>query len=65
MSKVMGILSNFSIFSMPTDQIWSCHVTQDVNFELCYFFVILHLILFDMGFFEPSVMGGGHEGPPS
>ena len=24
------------------------------------------LILFDMGFFEPSVMGGGgHEGPPS
>ena len=23
------------------------------------------LTLFDMGFFEPSIMGGGHEGPPS
>ena len=22
-----------------------------------------NLTLFDMGFFEPSVMGGGHEGP--
>ena len=30
---------------MPTHQIWSCHVTQVVNFEFFYFVLILHLIL--------------------
>ena len=45
MSNVMGIFSNFSIFSMPADQIWLCLVTQDVNFEFFYFVVILHLIV--------------------
>ena len=29
MSKVMGILSNVGLFH----QIWSCHVTQEANFE--------------------------------
>ena len=33
MSKVMGILSNLGSFTMPTHQIWSCHVTQYANFE--------------------------------
>ena len=34
-----------ALFMMPTHQIWSCHVTQDANFEFFYFFLILHLIL--------------------
>ena len=33
MSKVMAILSNLALFTMPAHQIWSCHVTQEANFE--------------------------------
>ena len=46
MSKVMGIFVKFwHSFKMPAHQIWSCHVTQDVNFEKFYLVLILHLIL--------------------
>ena len=46
MSKVMGIYVNFwHFFTMPSLQIWSCHVTQEANFEIILFFLILHLIL--------------------
>ena len=38
MSKGMGILSNFGFYTMPAHQIWSCHVTQDANFEHILFF---------------------------
>ena len=31
--KSYGIWSNFGFFTMPADQIWSCHVTQEANFE--------------------------------
>ena len=34
-----------ALFTMFTHQIWSCHVTQDANFEKFYFVLILHLIL--------------------
>ena len=34
-----------AVFTMPAHQIWSCHVTQDANFEIFYFALILHLIL--------------------
>ena len=44
MPNVMGIFSNFDIFFNAHNQIWSCHVTQDVNFEIFYFVLILHLI---------------------
>ena len=33
MSKVMGIFSNLGLFYSPAHQIWSCHVTQEANFE--------------------------------
>ena len=33
-----------ALFTMPAHQIWSCHVTQDPNFEIFYFVLILHLI---------------------
>ena len=32
----MGIFSNFGIFFNAHDQIWSCHMTQDVNFEILF-----------------------------
>ena len=38
MSKVMNVWSNFGFFTMPTHQIWSCHVTQKANFENFLFF---------------------------
>ena len=34
-----------ALLTKPAHQIWSCHVTQDANFELFYFVIILHLIL--------------------
>ena len=34
-----------ALFTMPAHQIWSCHVTQDANFEIFYYLLILHLIL--------------------
>ena len=34
-----------ALFTMPTHQIWLCHVTQDANFENFYFVLILDLIL--------------------
>ena len=40
----MSIFVKFWLFTMPTHQIWSCHVTQDANF-IFYFVLILHLIL--------------------
>ena len=46
MSKVLGIFVKFwHIFTMPAHQIWSYHVTQEANFELFYFVLILLLIL--------------------
>ena len=34
MSEVMGIFVKFlAFFMMPAHQIWSCHVTQEANFE--------------------------------
>ena len=39
MSKVLGILVKILAFlTMPTHQIWSCHVTQEANFENFLFF---------------------------
>ena len=38
MSKVMGIFVKFwPFFTMPARQMWSCHVTQEANFENCLF----------------------------
>ena len=38
MSKVMGIFVKFwHVFTMPAHQIWSCHVTQEANFETFLF----------------------------
>ena len=34
-----------AFFTMPTLQIWPCHVTQEANFEKNYLFLILHLML--------------------
>ena len=34
-----------AFFTMPAHQIWSCHVTQDADFENFYFVLILYLIL--------------------
>ena len=44
MSKVMGIYVNFGIFTMPTPQIWPCHVNQEANSGKSILFLILHLI---------------------
>ena len=33
------------LFTVPTHQIWSCHVTQDAEFEIFCFVLILYLIL--------------------
>ena len=41
----MGIYVKFWHFTMPTLQIWPCHMTQEANFEKKIFFLILHLIL--------------------
>ena len=45
----MGIYVKFcqilAFLTMPTLQIWPCHVTQEANFEKIYFFLIVHLIL--------------------
>ena len=30
---------------MPVHQLWSCHFTQEANFENFYFVLVLHLIL--------------------
>ena len=46
MSNVVGIFVEFwPFFTMPALQIWSCHVTQEANFENFLFVSILHLIL--------------------
>ena len=38
MSKSMGIFVKFwPFFTMPAHQIWSCHVTQEANFEIFLF----------------------------
>ena len=63
---------------MPTYQIWSCHVTEEANFEFFYFVLILHLILGKVTKFlvESSLLlcisqknsqggGGGWKTPPS
>ena len=34
-----------ALLIIPPHQIWSCHVTQDANFENLLFVLILHLIL--------------------
>ena len=31
--NLRAFLSNFGFFTMPAHQIWSCHVTQEANFE--------------------------------
>ena len=78
MSKVMGIFVKFwHSFKMPAHQIWSCHVTQDVNFEKFYLVLILHLILGKVTKFvvenlstsevvsqKPRGVGGGVENTP-
>ena len=33
-----------AFFTMPTHQIWACHVTQEANFEKFLLFLILHLL---------------------
>ena len=35
--KLWAFLSNFGYSTMPAQQIWSCHVTQNVNFEIFLF----------------------------
>ena len=46
MSKVWAFLSNLATFTMPTHQIWSCHLIQKASFDFFKkFFLILHLIL--------------------
>ena len=34
-----------AFFTIPAHQLWSYHVTQEANFENCYFVLILHLLL--------------------
>ena len=36
--KLWAFLSNFGLFMMPAHQIWSCHVTQEANFEKFLFY---------------------------
>ena len=31
--KLWAFLPNFVFFTMPACQIWSCHITQNANFE--------------------------------
>ena len=71
MSKVLGIFVKIlAFFTMPTHQIWSCHVTQEANFKNFYFVLILHLILrkvtkFPVGKLSTSeVISGKHPPPP-
>ena len=40
-----GYFCQILFFTMPAHQIWSCHVTQDAEFEIFYFLLILYLIL--------------------
>ena len=43
--KSYGQLYQFlAFFTMPTLQIWPCHVTQEANFKKIYLFLILDLI---------------------
>ena len=43
--KRCGHVEFWPFFTMPAHQIWSCHVTQEANFENFLFVSILHLIL--------------------
>ena len=66
-----------ALFMMPTHQIWSCHVTQDANFEIFHFVLILQLILGKVTKFPAEKLstseviskkphgGGGGGTPPS
>ena len=38
MSNVMGIFVKLGFFMMSAHQIWSCHMTQDADFENFLFF---------------------------
>ena len=39
MSKVLGIFVKILVFfTMPTHQIWSCHLAQEANFDFFLFF---------------------------
>ena len=62
---------------MPALQIWTCHVTQEANFEKNLLFLILHLILGKVAKFvveklstsevisqKPHGGGGKHPPPP-
>ena len=65
MSKVMGILANFGFLTIPAHQIWSCHVTQDANFENLLFCPnsTFNPIL-DGVRAHPILDGGGQKSPP-
>ena len=64
-----------AIFMMPTHQIWSCHVTQDADFENFLFVLVLYFILGKVTKFvvaklstseaENLTGGGGCKHPPS
>ena len=43
LSHFVKSLSNFGFFTMPTHQLWSCHVAEVANFENFYFVLVLHL----------------------
>ena len=36
--KLWVFMSNFGIFTMPTPQLWPCHVNQEANFEKLLFY---------------------------
>ena len=77
MSKVMGHFCQiFAFFTRPTHQIWSCHATQNANFEIFNFVLILHLVLgshkissgkvLHFKSYQPKTSreGGEHQWPP-
>ena len=71
----MGILSNSGFFRMPAHQIWSCHVTNEANFDKFLFFAnftfdIRKITKFRMERLSTSEVisqkphGGGWKQPP-
>ena len=67
----MGIFFNFWLFMMLAHQIWSCHVTQEANFEFCLsqlgkvtIFLVEKLSTSEVISQKPHGEGGKHPSPP-
>ena len=66
-----------AFFTIPAHQIWSCHVTQEANFETFYFALFLHLTfrkshksssgkaLYFKSYQPKTSRGRGNHPPPS